>query len=300
MVAESKLEELIRAEPHDVNMRQIYADWLDERGDPRGQLLRLQEELRYIGVEHRPEKEARMHQLLHQGVAPLEIRWSNALSMEFLLIFPGEFVMGSPTDEKGREHNETQVFTRLTEPFYLSRFPVTISQWSAVMYTNPISLANQFPITGITYEEASAFCSGLKNFIGLPTGWVYTLPTEAQWEYCCRAGSSTRYFFGEADTRLNDYAWYNSTGISEVGRKKANGWGLFDIVGNVWEMCRDSWQDVLPGGEDPEVTNGNGHVSRGGCFQSTSVECRSACRARQGKSWGHEMLGFRVAVVPVK
>lgn len=299
---DSAFRRAIETAPHDPALRLNYADWLDDCGDPRGELFRIQEELRSINVEGRSAKESRMHELLSQGVRPIEFSWTNVFGMEFLLMFPGEFLMGSPAGEQDREECESQVTVRLTRPFYLSRFPVTGSQWFDV--NNSRYAGDDRPITGISWDDAIGFCKNLSNYRGLPSGWTYALPTEAQWEYCCRAGTTTRFFFGDEDSQLGDFAWFGTDSPMEVSRKHPNGWGLYDLAGNVWEMCDDFWQESLPGGENPLVrvrTEVDTRVMRGGCFKSSSAGCRSASRGGQWntREFEFEDLGFRVAANPL-
>ena len=118
--------EVIEAEPANPVPRLVYADWLDDQGDPRGELLRIQEELRHLNVPKRAEKEARMHELLREGVEPLVITRTNSIGMELVLIFPGEFVMGTPAGEEGPLDNAAQMKTTISHAFWLGRSPVTL------------------------------------------------------------------------------------------------------------------------------------------------------------------------------
>jgi len=140
----------------------------------------------------------------------------------------------------------------------------------------------------------------------LPSGWEYTLPTEAQWEYACRGGTKFRFSFGDDELDLREYGWFQRNGwdasekyAHQVEQKKANPWGLHDMHGNVWEWCRDIYVNVLPGGVDPEVSAGDSlRVNRGGAWNNIARNCWSAYR--YGRSPGLRIynLGFRIALSP--
>lgn len=156
-------------------------------------------------------------------------------------------------------------------------------------------------------DSATAFCeklTELERHAGrLPTGWKYALPTEAQWEYACRAGTSTAYSFGDYTGSLSEYAWFteNVDGIREhshqvVGMKKANAWGLFDMHGNLREWCRDSYANQLLGGDDPVNTSVVGRrVVRGGSWDDGAKYTRSAYRSWNSPDLRYFYLGFRVS-----
>lgn len=314
---ENEFLKVIEAKPENPVPRLVYADWLDEQGDPRGELLRIQEELRQIDVPNRAAKEARMHELLSEGVEPLVITHTASIGMKMVLIFPGEFVMGSPAGEEGRSDNEGQVETAISQAFWLGQSPVTQREWQQIMGHQPWKGKDYVlddpgcPATFVSWEDAIAFCQKLteqEHQSGrLPESCEYRLPTEAQWEYACRAGTTTRYFFGEDDSELGHYAWFaeNTWDKGEgaqsahlVGQKLPNPWRLFDMQGNVWEWCRDWYADKLPGGRDPEVTvEGSLRVARGGTWGHPSWKCRSAFRNRGMPSDRFHSLGFRGARV---
>jgi uncharacterized protein (TIGR02996 family) len=305
----------VEAEAANPVPRLVYADWLDEQGDPRGELLRIQEELRRIDVPHRTAKETRMHDLLNDGVEPLVITRTNSIGMPMVLIFPGEFVMGSPEDEEGRLDSENQVEVRLTQGFWLGKYTVTQAEWEQVMGTRPwegegyVREAPDGPATCVSWEDAMNFCRKLteqeRQSGRLPDQLRYTLPTEAQREYACRAGTTTAYSFGDDDSQLGDYAWFDDNAdmigeeyAHEVGTKQPNPWGLLDIHGNVWEWCRDWYAEERPGGCDPEVTaEGSYRVYRGGSWYDSAWECRSAFRFGFSPSDRDYFLGFRIARV---
>jgi formylglycine-generating enzyme required for sulfatase activity/tetratricopeptide (TPR) repeat protein len=250
-----------------------------------------------------------------------QMRDDNGVIMKLLWIPPGKVDMGSPTDEREHSSDEGPVDVRLTKGFWLGQTEVTQAQWRAVMQTTPwrgnlsrgkgiVEMADDYPATYVSWDDAMQFCAKLTEMEHqagrLPTVWKYTLPTEAQWEYACRAGTTTRFSFGNDDSVLSDYAWWggiigNGNAKSEqyahtVGQKKANPWGLYDMHGNVWEWCRDWYRRELPGGEDPEVLDwGSGRAARGGGWDYSAKRCRSSTRAGGNPGYRRDDLGFRIA-----
>ena len=241
---------------------------------------------------------------------------TNSIGMELIWIPSGEFVMGSPT-RIARLNDEKQVRVTLTKPFYLGKYEVTQGQWQAVMQTRPwqrdsnsnaVREGRDFAATFVNWEDAMSFCRKLtqheRSSGKLDHDSEYTLPTEAQWEYACRAGSTTRYSFGDDESQLRDYAWYpdNSDKIGkkyahQVGRKKANAWGLHDMHGNVYEWCRDWYQTNLPRGTDSEVRSQKSYrVLHGGSWSGSSTGCRSTNHSAY-PSGRLKFQGFRVARV---
>jgi len=173
------------------------------------------------------------------------------------------------------------------------------------MGTNPSHFKNnpQNPVENVSWNDAKAFCQKLSQI----TGKTYRLPTEAEWEYACRAGTTTRYYFGDNDNQLGDYAWgtENSNGTTHpVGQKKPNGWGLYDMSGNVWEWCEDDWHDSYAGAPDDGtawIDNDNRSQSRkclrGGSWGNDPNICRSAYRSWSNPDDHYYSIGFRVACV---
>src|SRR5262249_18294092 len=141
----------------------------------------------------------------------------------------------------------------------------------------------------------------------LPDDWEYTVPTEAQWERACRGRTETNFSFGDDAAKLGDYSWFRENAWSDnehnarrVGQKESNPWGLYDMHGNVYEWCRDSYGQKLPGGRDPESTErGESRVIRGGCWGSDASYCRSAHRNGNDPTARSCFLGFRVALSPL-
>jgi formylglycine-generating enzyme required for sulfatase activity len=247
-------------------------------------------------------------------------RDDNCVAIKLVWCPPGEFLMGMSPAPRGRNSNEKQVSVTLTEGFWLGKTEVTQREWEQVMRTSPwqrrkgeIKDDPGCPATFVSWSDALAFCRRLNELERqagrLPEGWEYTLPTEAQWEYACRAGTTTRYSFGEDDAEFGNYGWFaaNARNVGEpfahpVGLKAPNPWGLFDMHGNVWEWCRDVMVDELPGGINPEVIvrevagDGARRVIRGGSWWNGPRGCRSAERNSYPRGDGQNSLGFRLAL----
>jgi len=220
--------------------------------------------------------------------------------------------MGSPTTEAGRESNEAEHNVTLTKGFYLGKYEVTQAQYQAVMTGNSNQLSatpsqysgNDRPVEKVSWDDAQIFLTRLnaaEQAAGrLPAGWSYVLPTESEWEYACRAGTTTAYSWGDSIATSN--ANYSSSGISQtrdVGQYAANPWGFFDMHGNVWEWTADWYGATYPTGNpvvDPTgEASGSFRVKRGGSWNGTGAILRSACRSstRPEQSF-HLDLGFRV------
>ena len=231
---------------------------------------------------------------------------TNSIGMKLVPIPAGEFVMGSPEREDGRASDEQQHRVRITQPFYLGAHEVTHGQYQQVIVTNPRHFKDaQNPVVQVSWDDAVKFCHELS---ALPeeqaAGRTYRLPTEAEWEYACRAESWTKWNFGKTASDIDEYAWYKRNSQSHahpVGQLRPNAWGLFDMHGNVSEWCGD-WYDEgyyqnSPSADPTGPTAGLKRVSRGGGWDSPAPNCRSACRFYAPNTpWDH--LGFRVAAVP--
>ena len=218
-----------------------------------------------------------------------------ATGIELAYIPAGEFEMGSPAEETGREEKETRHQVRLTKGFYLGKCEVTQAQWEKVNATNPSTCKTagaEAPVESVTWHDCQEFCE--------KAGPGIRLPTEAEWEYACRAGTTGTY---GGSGHLEQLGWYldNSGGISHpVGKKARNDWGLYDMHGNVWEWCQD-WHDVYPAGmaTDPAGPDaGVNRVVRGGCWNSAPGACRSASRFKIEPGNRIHHLGFRVVLDP--
>jgi formylglycine-generating enzyme required for sulfatase activity len=200
--------------------------------------------------------------------------------MKFVLIPAGNFMMGSPPDETGRWDYEGQVHNvKIQKPFYLGIYPVTQKQWRDVMGTSPSSFKGRYlPVEQVSWNDVQDFIKKLNEKEG---GSKYRLPTEAEWEYSARAGTTTRYSFGDDESILGDYAWYSDNSGSkthEVGQKKPNPWGLYDMHGNVLEWVQDYWHDNYNGAptDGSSWESGSNRVVRGGGWYPDARSCRSA------------------------
>ncbi len=232
---------------------------------------------------------------LHEITVPLPGLPADAKPLTFVLIPPGTFRMGCPEDKRnyvGREWIPHQV--TITKPFYLGKYEITQAQWEAVIGNNPAAeygVGQDYPVYNVSWNDCREFIRKL-NSTGSGT---YRLPTEAEWEYACRVGTTTRFFFGDAlesddecefDELLDRYMWWcgnaSPLGAKQVGRKQPNPWGLYDVHGNVWEFCSDWYEDpvdrgaqVNPQGPD----SGEFRVIRGGHWANKAQYCRSALRS---------------------
>jgi len=234
----------------------------------------------------------------------------SAANLEMLWVQPGTFTMGSPTGEAGRSSNETEHNVTLTKGFYLGKYEVTQAQYEAVMTGNTNSLSatpSQYsgnpnrPVEKVSWDDVQIFLTRLnaaEQTAGrLPAGWSYVLPTESQWEYACRAGTTTAYSWGATIASSN--ANYSSSGISQtadVGQYAANPWGFFDMNGNVWEWCADRY-GTYPAGpvtDPPGAASGSYRVERGGSWYHGGTSLRSALRSLNTPSTRSHYLGFRV------
>ncbi len=233
----------------------------------------------------------------------------NSVGMLLVPIPAGEFTMGSPATEENRTSHEIPLRVKFTQPFYLGVTEVTQTQYERVMESNPSRYKGaEHPVEWVSWEKAVEFCRKLS---ALPAeqaaGHQYRLPTEAEWEYACRAGTTTAYGFGEATAALSEYGWFDDNSASSthpVGGKKPNVWGLYDMHGNVWEMCQD-WREDYPSGSvvtDPPTAKTSGLYlgTRGGGGLDVAGNCRSAMR-----HWGTQVsrdpfCGFRVLRSSIK
>ena len=242
--------------------------------------------------------EAKQHQQDWEDRLKTELAVSNSIGMQLRLIPPGEFMMGSPESEANRRPDETQHRVRITKPFYLSAHEVTQAQYNRVMGNNPSrSKGPTKPVEMVSWNDAVEFCRRLSE----QERKEYRLPTEAEWEYACRVGTTTSYSCGDNVSQLGEYAWYsdNSGNASHaVGEKLPNAWGLYDMHGNVFEWCRD-WrkpygsQNVLIDPAGP--ASGSRRVLRGGSFSSLPRLVRSANRIYLQSDDRGFVFGFRLA-----
>ena len=236
------------------------------------------------------------------GIAQEEIALDlgGGVTMKLMLIPAGKFTMGSPLDEPNRVANEgPQHEVTISRPFYMGVYEVTQEQYRAVMGENPSWFQGPArPVDGVSWEQATEFCKRVSQ----KTGRTVKLPTEAQWEYACRAGSRTRYSFGDDEKQLADYAHFAQpfdAGTLPVGRKKPNAWGLFDMHGNAWEWCSDWFANSYPGAPQVDPTgpaSGEQRVLRGGGWECSYRYCRSAIRYWGAPTRESIVVGFRVTI----
>ena len=249
---------------------------------------------------------------------------TNTFGMELIEIPAGKFTMGSPAGEKNHQADEGQVAVTLTKPFGLGKTEVTQGQWQQVMGTEPwkgqyyVQADKDCPATYVSFFDAVEFCDKLTDLERkagkLKANEEYRLPTEAEWEYACRAGTTTAFSFGD-ESKINAYAWWGGIDLGatdlagpgsaareqyahKFGMKKPNPWGLYDMHGNVVEWCSDWYGEKLPGGTDPVGPGGgDARVCRGGCWYWYSpIACGSAFRTISGEpSTRTDHRGFRVA-----
>jgi formylglycine-generating enzyme required for sulfatase activity len=245
------------------------------------------------------------YSIIHDVKIPIVSSFKNSLGQEFKLIPAGTFTMGSPTSELGRNDDETQHQVTLTQPFYMQTTEVTQAQWETVMGSNPSSFSGcpTCSVEQVSWNDVKAFITKM-NTLGEGT---YGLPTEAQWEYAARAGSTTAFYNGgitelgcRLDANLNAIGWYchNSGGKTHtVAGKTPNAWGLYDMSGNVWEWCSD-WFGAYSNSptEDPQgPSTGSFRVVRGGSwYYYGSAFCRSACRGNLTPYYRYGYVGFRL------
>jgi formylglycine-generating enzyme required for sulfatase activity len=246
--------------------------------------------------------------------------WTNSIGIKLVRIEPGEFMMGSPDSDPYRMSDEMpQHRVQISKAFSLGIHEVTQDQYRAVMGDNPSRFkgSDDLPVENVSWLDAVLFCNKLSEQekrtpfyringteVTIAGGNGYRLPTEAEWEYACRAESKTLYPFGDEAGKLGDHAWYNSNSGSEthaVGQKQANAWGLYDMLGNVWEWCAD-WYDAKYYGSSPSADptgppEASYRVVRGGGRDSDPGGCRPAYRSRYAPEYQSLNLGFRVAAV---
>jgi formylglycine-generating enzyme required for sulfatase activity len=260
-----------------------------------------------------------------QGSVPAQERVVSGISLRWCP--PGKFLMGSPASEPGHRPDEAQVEVSLSKGFWTGTFEVTQGQWTRIVGAFPERLPSarfgegeDVPVYWVSFLDAERFCANLTERAhqsqALPAGWEFRLPTEAQWEYACRAGTTTATSFGDAvdprqvnfngEFQRADRRAPTPGSAREVGSYPANPWGLHDMHGNVWEWCRDWYHARLPGGTDPDLytvvgaSNRDGthsRVRRGGAWIEDGWACRSACRLPFEPPRRSDHIGFRVVAV---
>ena len=227
------------------------------------------------------------------------------LAMEMLWVKPGTFEMGSPSSEEDREDDETLHAVTLTQGFHLGKHEVTQSQWEKVMGSNPSKYkgANR-PVEQVSWMDVTTFCTKLtasERAAGrLPAGMTYQLPTEAQWEYACRAGTKTAFSFGDGLTSAPANISAGRGETTDVGKYAANPWGFHDMHGNVHEWCTDWYGDYPTGAVSDPVgpADGSYRIMRGGSWNLTGYSARSALRLSPEPAYSNSSMGFRLSLRP--
>lgn len=293
----------LRRDPGDDTAWLALADSLAEAGqESRAELVRVQLALRQPVVEQEARLEARLHELWRLGVPPCQPTLSGPFGMEFILIPPGSFWMGAREDERwrGREDLPRRRVT-LSRGFFLGATPVTWKQYTSLIphYPNQIDT----PVVEVRRSDAETFCSRLSDWLD----GTCRLPTEAQWEYACRAGTTTLFCSGDTLEDLEQVGWCSLDGTWDsaestqpVRSLRGNSWGLHDMHGNVWEWCRD-WYDgdyysVAPAVDPTGPADGENVCVRGGSFRGGPWFCRSAARRGVHPDSQEINLGFRVLI----
>lgn len=224
--------------------------------------------------------------------------FTNSISMELLYIPPGKFTMGSPEQEAGREADERPTReVEITRGFYMGKFEVTQAQYRTVMGKNPsLFSADDFPVEQVSWDDAVEFCRKLSEL----EKKEYDLPTEAEWEYACRAGTRAAYHFGESLSKDQANFKPGLERTAKVGSYPPNDWGLYDMHGNVGEWCQDWYKSSYymdgPVRDPPGPPAGTGRVARGGSFGSGVLLCRSAARLNLPPVFRSKHIGFRVVL----
>ena len=218
----------------------------------------------------------------------------NSIGMEFVHIPAGTFMMGS---ERGGSDEKPVHQVTISRPFYMGKHEVTQAQFKQIMGKNPSRFSGpDKPVDKVTWYQAGEFCMRLTA----KEGHRYRLPTDAQWEYACRAGTKTRYSFGDDEGEVGVYAWFDgNSGKSThaVGKKRPNPWGLYDMHGNVWEWCRDGKRSYTSSKMvDPVGPSSGSRVLRGGAWDDGPGDVRSAARAGIGPAFRRNPRGFRVVL----
>jgi formylglycine-generating enzyme required for sulfatase activity len=256
-----------------------------------------------------------------------EVALGAGVKMELVLVPAGRFRMGSPAKEKDRSDDEKQHWVTIPRPFYLGKHEVTQEQWEKMMGKSPSYFKGpKNPVEYISWDDCQEFLKKLNALCPSPLSPApsmgaglkpaptadgpgaqsrFRLPTEAEWEWACRAGTQTRFRSGDADESLAEYAWCSANAgntAHPVGEKEPNAWGLSDMHGNVWEWCADWHGEYESGGWAPQrdpagPPTGSDRVLRGGALSSPG-ECRSANRRGENPASRGFGIGFRLVLVP--
>lgn len=254
-----------------------------------------------------------------EGAAAGDLRVVEGIALRWCP--PGTFRMGSPPDEPGRRPDEGPVEVTLTQGFWIGAYEVTQAEWRRIMGELPRATdagqGDAVPVYWTSFVAAEDFCRRLTQAAAtsLPPGWEFRLPTEAQWEYACRAGTTTAYAFGASLTATQANfgrpfrgapPGYPDGSATPAGSYPPNAWGIHDMHGNQWEWCRDYFHRQILGGVDPDRRDDPGAVNRdgsrsrvrrGGAWPEDASFCRSAARLPYEPERGSNHIGFRVVLV---
>jgi formylglycine-generating enzyme required for sulfatase activity len=280
---------------------------ITESSDQHFSTLLKETIVKFFGSNKHSDKGTFIAGSASENISKIPSTYTNSKGMKFVLISAGEFMMGSNEFSSGQPVHKVTI----RKPFYLGKYPVTQRQWKAVMGNNPSKFrGDDLPVEKISWNDVQEFVKRLNQ---MEDTNKYRLPSEAEWEYSCRAGTTTRYSFGDDDSKLGNYAWFSGFSTYEeweknqdkieakthsVGRKKPNSWGLYDMHGNVWEWCQDNYHpnyNVAPSdGSAWEDAKSNIRVSHGSSWVDFIMGCRSAVRRGVDSSSRYDYLGFRV------
>jgi uncharacterized protein (TIGR02996 family) len=325
---QAALLQALHDDPADVVSWAALADWLEDNGQPRqAELTRLRLFLSLErDMEQRVEVEERAVELLLGGVRPCVPTMVNSVGMEFALIPAGVFWMGSERLEFGHTSDERpRHLVQITQPFYIGVYPVTQDQYARVIGGAPSAFSDtgerrsdvegidtsDFPVETVMWGQGALFCQSLSTLTAEEkAGRLYRLPTEAEWEYCCRAGTQAApYATGHTLLpRWANCAMPRAPSLrrpSPVGSYPPNLLGLYDMHGNVWEWCADVYRSNYYANSPPKDPPGppwdffaHDRVIRGGSWQTAPVDCRTAKRLAIRADSPANTVGFRVVCVP--
>jgi uncharacterized protein (TIGR02996 family) len=332
MPTEADLLAEIAAHPGEVERWLILADWLEDQDDPRAELARLRWQLHAEPRSRkRRQRVGRQLELIKSGLSPVVSAWTNSVGMRFAVILPGSFTMGTPRNEPHRSQDEVRHGVTLTHPYFLGIYPVTVGEFgrfvTATGYRTQAEVGDgasglidgswsrriadlswrapgfpqddRSPVVCVSWNDAQEMIRWL-NEQEPDKRHVHSLPTEAQWEYACRAGTETAYWWGpDPDPEYGWLTWEAPTQVRSVTSKKPNPWGLYQMSGMIFEWCDDAY-----GGYDrkvvenphPRVTQQNSRVIRGGNASFEPRAHRSGSREHNHPDHRGWDSGFRLAV----
>jgi formylglycine-generating enzyme required for sulfatase activity len=230
-------------------------------------------------------------------VPQLTLPLSDKVMMTLSLIPPGEFYMGQAQKPAARGNEGPRHRVTLSRPFYIATTPVTQKQWAALTGERPAHHKGaNLPVERVNWDDCVGFCRRLSEW----TGRAVRLPSEAEWEYACRAGVSSDYFSGESDADLGRVAWFDGDVTHDVAMKQPNGWGLYDTLGNVWEWTRDAYRNYPPRARarrDPVRDQSSSYrAARGGSYSNPAACCRCSGRICFAAGGRNDFIGFRPVV----